>query len=309
MEWAESVCRRIFMSTRVTQGMLNQNMLFNLSQTNKAMQKYQDQASSGKKINKPSDDPVSAVRGMYYRSSLNEVDQYKRNADDGTSWMSTTDDALDEVNSVLQRVRELTVQGLNGTNDPSARTAIAQEIDQLKEHLGEVANSQIAGKYIFAGTDIKNPPYQTATKTFNSNNGKIEVQVGQTNNVQINVQGMEVFAKDINGDGGIFKLLSDISTGFSSSNSDSSDVLGKLDAQIDNILKERSELGARMNRMELSQSRLDDLVVSTTSLLSNEEDADMSQVIINLKSEENVQRAALSIGARIIQPSLLDFLR
>ncbi|MDR7000976.1 flagellar hook-associated protein FlgL [Neobacillus niacini] len=297
------------MSTRVTQGMLNQNMLFNLSQTNKAMQKYQDQASSGKKINKPSDDPVSAVRGMYYRSSLNEVDQYKRNADDGTSWMTTTDDALDEVNSVLQRVRELTVQGLNGTNDSSARTAIAQEIDQLKEHLGEVANSQIAGKYIFAGTDIKNPPYQTTTKTFNGKDGKIDVQVGQTNNVQINVQGTDVFGKDINGDEGIFKLLSDISTGFSSSNSDSSDVLGKLDAQIDNILKERSELGARINRMELSQSRLDDLVVSTTSLLSNEEDADMSQVIINLKSEENVQRAALSIGARIIQPSLLDFLR
>ncbi|WHY94164.1 flagellar hook-associated protein FlgL [Neobacillus cucumis] len=297
------------MSTRVTQGMLNQNMLFNLSQTNKAMQKYQDQASSGKKINKPSDDPVSAVRGMYYRSSLNEVDQYKRNADDGASWMSTTDDALNEVNSVLQRVRELTVQGLNGTNDPSARTAITQEIDQLKEHLGEVANSQIAGKYIFAGTDIKNPPYQTAMKTFNGKNGKIDVQVGQTNNVQINVQGTDVFGKDINGDGGIFKLLSDITTGFSSSDSSSSDVLGKLDAQIDNVSKERSELGARMNRMELSQSRLDGLEVSTTSLLSSEEDADMSQVIINLSTEENVQRAALSVGARIIQPSLVDFLR
>jgi flagellar hook-associated protein 3 FlgL len=82
-----------------------------------------------------------------------------------------------------------------------------------------------------------------------------------------------------------------------------------LDSQIDNLLKERSELGARMNRMELSMSRLDGLEVSTTGLLSTEEDVDISRVIIDLKSQENVQRAALSVGARIIQPSLLDFLR
>lgn len=295
--------------------MLNQNMLYNLSRTNSAMEKYQDQAASGKKINKPSDDPVTAVRGMYFRSSLNEIDQYKRNVDDGLSWMTSTDDALDEVNSVLQRVRELTVQGLNGTNDDSARSAIAEEISQLKEHIGEIANTQIAGRYIFAGTDVKNPPYRTnsgdpsSVKEFrNTNQEKLELQVGQTNNVQINTPGTEVFNKNINGDGGIFGVLSDIVSKLKSGEL-TSDSLSQLDGQIDNVLTKRSEIGARMNRMELSQSRLEGLVVSTTSLLSNEEDADLSQVIINLKAEENVQRAALSVGARIIQPSLVDFLR
>ncbi|MED3563478.1 flagellar hook-associated protein FlgL [Bacillus xiapuensis] len=299
------------MSTRVTQNMLNQNMLFNLSRTDQAMQKYQDQASSGKKINKPSDDPVTAGRAMYYRSSLNEIDQYKLNADDGISWLTTTDDALDEVNSVLQRVRELTVQGLNGTNDDSARTAIAEEISQLKEHLGEVANSQIAGKFIFAGTDVKNPPYRAdendpnSVKEFrNSNKEKLELQVGQNNSVQINIPGIDVFQQG----GGLFSVLSNIVSNLKSGTL-TSDSLGKLDGQIDNILTKRSEIGARMNRMELSQSRLENLEVSTTALLSKEEDADLSQVIINLKSEENVQRAALSIGARVIQPSLVDFLR
>ncbi|MCM3567022.1 flagellar hook-associated protein FlgL [Neobacillus mesonae] len=302
------------MSNRVTQSMLNQNFLFNLNKSNKAMENYQNQFSSGKKINKPSDDPVIAVRSMYYRSSLNEIGQFKKNADDGMSWMTATDEALDEVTSVLQRVRELTVEGLNGTNDESSRSAIAAEIDQLKEHLGEISNTQMAGRYLFAGTDVKNPPYRTdpaaanSTKAFrNNNNEKLELQVGQNNQVQINVLGKNVFNND--GNGGIFKVLSDIAADFNSQSPTSDNHLDKLDAQLDNLLKERSELGARMNRMELSMSRIDGLELSTTTMLSNEEDADLSKVIIDLKEQENVQRAALSVGARIIQPSLVDFLR
>ena len=302
------------MGFRVTQSILNQNMLNNLQQNNRAMEKYQNQITSGKKVTKPSDNPVTVVRGMTFRSSLNDIDQYKRNADDGLAWLTTTDDALNEVTSVMQRVRELTVKGLNGTNDPNARDAIAKEINQLKEHLGEIANSQIAGKYIFAGTDIKNPPFTNdpavagSSKEFrNTNNETLELQVGQTNIVQINVPGTNVFNND--GNGGIFKVLSDIVTHFNSSDAGPSDHLEKLDSQIDNLLKERSELGARVNRMELSISRLEGLEVSTTGLLSNEEDVDISRAIIDLKSQENVQRAALSVGARIIQTSLVDFLR
>jgi flagellar hook-associated protein 3 FlgL len=294
--------------------MLNQNLLFNLSRSNSSMEKLQEQVSSGKKVSKPSDDPVTAVRGMYYRSSLNEIEQYQRNADEGLSWMSTTDEALGEVTSVLQRVRELTVQGLNGTNDQSARTAVAEEINQLKQHLGEIANSQMGGKYVFAGTDVKTAPFRedaavpNSSKEFRNNNDlKLELQVGQNNSVQINVSGKNIFNND--GNGGIFKVLSDIVSDFNASTSSPSDHLAKLDSQMDNLLGERSELGARMNRMELSISRLEGLEVSTTSLLSKEEDVDISRVIIDLKAQENVQRAALSIGAKIIQPSLVDFLR
>jgi len=296
------------MGFRVTQSILNQNLLFNLQRTNKTMDQLQEQVSSGRKINKPSDNPVTAVRGMFYRSSLNEIDQYKRNADDGISWMTSTDESLDEVTSVIQRVRELTVQGLSGTNSDTDRNAIAEEINQLKEHLGEISNSQIAGKFIFAGSDVKTPPYNSTTKEFTNNNTeKIELVVGQNNSVQINVIGTDVFNN--NGAGGIFKVLSDIVADFKSPTAGTSDHLAQLDSQMDNLLRERSELGARMNRMELSISRLEGLEVSTTRLLSNEEDVDMAEVITNLKTQENVQRAALSVGARIIQPSLVDFLR
>ncbi len=302
------------MSNRVTQSMLNQNFLFNLNNINKAMEQYQEQYASGKKINKPSDDPVTAVRSMYYRSSLNEINQYKKNAGDGLSWMTATDDALDEVTSVLHRVRELTVQGLSGgSNNESSRSAITAEINQLKEHLGEIANTQMAGRYLFAGTDVKNPPYRadeggTDKKFVNDNMEKLELQVGQNNLVEINVSGKQIFNND--GLGGIFRVLDNIIADFNNSQTEpSDDHLSKLDAQLDNILTARSGLGARMNRMELSMSRIDGLELSTTTLLAKEEDADLAKVIIDLKTQENVQRAALSVGARIIQPSLVDFLR
>lgn len=274
-----------------------------------------NQLSTGKKINKPSDNPVTAVRSMYYRSSLNEVDQYKRNLDDGLSWMSTTDEALDQLTNVIQRVRELTVQGQSDTNTPSDRQAISEEINQLKEHLGEIANSKIGGRYVFAGTDVKTAPYRTddavpgSEKEFrNTNNEVVKMQVGQTNHIQINVLGSSVFNND--GNGGVFKVFSDIATYFSSSESGSKkDFLEELDNQIDNILKERSELGARMNRLELSTSQVEALEVSTTKLLAQEEDVDISKVIIELKAQENVHSAALSAGARIIQPTLVDFLK
>lgn len=302
------------MSIRVTQNILNSNMLFNLQRNNKMMETLQDQLSTGKKINKPSDNPVTAVRGMFYRSSLNEIEQYKRNLDHGLSWMTATDEALNEVTEVMQRVRELTVQGLNGTNDATSRSAIAEEINQLKNHLGEIANTQFSGKYIFAGTDLKNPPFDAdstianSPKEFRNNNQEVlELEVGVKSNIQINVRGMDIFNnQDI---GGVFTVLSDIVDQFKNSNENNSDHLNKLDSQMDNILKERSELGARMNRIELAMSRIDGIEVSTTRLLSEEEDVDISQVIVNLKAQENVQRAALSAGARIIQPSLVDFLR
>ena len=296
------------MSFRVNQNMLNQNMMFNLQKSYAAMDKYQTQLASGKKITKPSDDPVVAVRGMYYQDSLNEIDQFKKNADDAQSLMQTTDDTMNNITQVLQRVRELTVQGLNGTNDATSRDSIVQEINQLNDELGQLANSDMGGKYIFAGTDTKTPPYDTSQKTFtNNNHEQIKWQIGKSNSIAVNVNGTDVF----NYNGGIFQVLNNIATGLGNPNGASSNnnYLNQLDDQMNNILEVRSNLGARINRAQLSSSRLDDMETSTTRLLSDDEDADIAQVITNLQSQENVHRAALSVGARIIQPSLVDFLK
>jgi flagellar hook-associated protein 3 FlgL len=294
------------MSIRITQNMLNGNMLRNLNQSYRAMDKYQDQLSSGKKINRPSDDPVIAFRGMMYRSNLMQVDQFKRNAEDGLSWMDVTDEAMDQVTNAIHRVRELTVQASNGTYEQNSKDAIISEIKQLKNHIGELANSTNGDKFIFAGTDTKSKPYALNPDTgnlefMNDNTDSISWEVGQGSYVKINVNGTGLFPGVLQA---LDNVIDDLATG-----KNPGDRLNDLDSQLDNLLKERAILGANINRMEMTISRLDQLEVSTKKLMSQSEDADIAKVITELKAQENVHRAALSAGARIIQPTLVDFLR
>ncbi|AOT70028.1 flagellar hook-associated protein FlgL [Geosporobacter ferrireducens] len=90
---------------------------------------------------------------------------------------------------------------------------------------------------------------------------------------------------------------------------DTSAMLDDLDKNLENILGKLSGIGAKTNRLELDQSRLEDTIINLKKLLSKAEDVDMAETIMNFKMEENVYRSALSVGARIIQPTLLDFLR
>jgi len=299
------------MTVRITQSMLTRTFLQNLSRNLASLDKLQNQLSTGRKIAKPSDDPVVAVRGMTYRSALVEIEQFKRNVDEGLTWLEMTDNALDEATNLLQRARELLVRGLNGgAMTAEDRAAMAKEIAQIKEQLGHVANTAVAGRYIFAGTDTKNPPYDAQTGTWINQNGQdILVEIGKGIYLPINVLGKDVFAVP-DAANGIFGILDAIARGLDGDATvDLNAQLGKLDEQLDNLLAVRATVGARMNRFELIRYRLEADEVNVTRLLSKEEDADMAEVITNLKTAENVYRAALAAGARIIQPSLVDFLR
>jgi len=100
---------------RVTQSMLSNNMIRNISNSYERLAKLQEQILTQKKFSKPSDDPVAAMMGMNYRTSLNQVEQYSRNISEATNWVESTDSALGQAVSALQRMRELTVQASNGT--------------------------------------------------------------------------------------------------------------------------------------------------------------------------------------------------
>lgn len=133
---------------RVTQGMLSNNMLHNLSNSYSKMGTIMDQLNTGKKINLPSDDPVIAMKGMNYRSQVTEIEQFKRNTNEVHNWMDNSDAALDKATQAMQRLRELAVKASNGTNDTEELTSIKEEVTQLKEHLKDIAETEVNGKYI-----------------------------------------------------------------------------------------------------------------------------------------------------------------
>jgi len=295
---------------RVTQSMLASNSLKNLSKSYANMGKYQDQLATGKKISRPSDDPVVAIKGMFYRTNLTEVEQYKRNLNEAYTWMENSEAGIEQATQVVQRIRELVVQAKNETNSPDDLKAIGVEIGQLKEDLVGVANTQVAGRYIFNGTQTKNPPIvkdgdgnldftKMVTKSYN-------VEVSKGVQLKVNTNGSNVFGEEL------FRNLEQIEASLldgEGSFESGDEALSKLDNHINGILAERSELGARYNRLELVDSRLGDQEVIANRILSDNEDADIEKVITELTIQESIHRASLAVGSRIIQPTLIDFLR
>ncbi|KPB05649.1 flagellar hook-associated protein FlgL [Bacillus sp. CHD6a] len=291
---------------RVTQSMLTQNSLRQLSTSYSKMGKFMEQLSTGKKISKPSDDPVVAMKGMYYRTNLTELEQYKRNLSESYSWMENSEAALDHVQSVMHRTRELVVQGANGTYSPEDRKAIGKEIEQLKHDFVQVANTQVAGKYIFNGTAIDKPRITDANDptSVSTENEAFEIEVSRGIKLQSNINTDNVFSKDM------MEIWNGLQTAFETDDVNAlKDLMGKFDEKADIISAERSELGARYNRLEMVDNRIGYQEVVATRILSDNEDADIEKVITELTSQESVHRASLGVGARVIQPSLLDFLR
>ncbi|ARK32097.1 flagellar hook-associated protein FlgL [Halalkalibacter krulwichiae] len=396
---------------RVTQMMLSQSSLRNLNQGYNRLAQIQDQLATGKKITRASQDPVVAMKGMRYRSQVTEVEQFKRNLSEAYNWMDTADAALDQATQVLQRMRELTTQAANDTNNAEDRANIAKEVKQLREHLESLGNTKNSNKYIFNGTDTTTAPikntnnmdlgvtallnetttdfssieviyngktfqhvgtengshifqdksqtspeygsdafaseatrltispsgavtFQARNQDYNANDptsqqqltnsvSQRDVIVANANTVSINTQAVEVellkgvtvpininagdvFSTELFGD--IIRLeraLEDPKM----KGTDLTSYIDNLFGHINTFVAERAELGARVNRVQMIENRLLEQEVNANRIMSENEDADLEKVIIDLMTQETVHRAALSSGARIIQPTLMDFLR
>jgi len=289
--------------------MLANNMLRNLSSSYERLGKYQDQLTTGKKITRPSDDPVVAMKGVAYREDLARVKQYQRNIGEVHNWINSADDALDKVGLALQRVQELVVQASTDTATPSDREKIADEIDQIQKHIVDIANTKVGGKYIFNGADTLNPLFigypGDATFTVNGNQSDVEIEVFDGIKLDVNIDGKTLFT-------GIIDMLDNLKADLDNASSTGSTIgghLSQVEAQQNALLSSRSELGAKQNRVEMMENRLAAQEVITTKVMSNNEDIDYEKAITELISQESVHRAALSVGARIIQPTLVDFLR
>jgi flagellar hook-associated protein 3 FlgL len=294
---------------RVTQNMLSNNMLRNMSNSYSSLNKYMYQLSTGKKINRPSDDPVIAMKGMGYRSQASNIKQYQRNISEVHNWMDSSDAALNESTQALQRLRELAVQGANGTYEKGQRENLSKEVDQLKSHLVEIANTQVNNKYIFNGTKTTgDKPVSVDDGIVTSVAGEfsaVTIEVTNGTKVQANTNPGNVFGAEL------FAELEAFSAALKSETPDEAldSFIGKIDKHIDNTVNERADLGARMNRIELVEDRLASQAISAARMMSDNEDAEIEEVIMNLTMQESVHRAALSAGSRVIQPTLLDFLR
>lgn len=303
---------------RVTSNMMNSQLLLNLNRNARTMNDTQLQLSSGRKINKPSDDPVGITYSLRYRAELSSNEQYTKNVDSSISWLDYNDTVLGQAGDVVQRLRELTVEASNGTNPQSALDSINQEVMQLKEQLVDISNSKLNGKYIFNGEKYDSKPYDFAkgadgtydvSQAITTDPGQINYIVGEGVQLPINMTGNDVFGNTGDVDN-VFTIFNNISAALKSGDYKGvSNQLNNIDTRVEKLLTARSEIGAKTNRVELMQDRLGDLNTNLTDLQAKTEDADYEGLIMQSKIQENIYNASLSVGAKIISTSLVDFIR
>lgn len=326
---------------RITNRVMNNNLLLNLNRGLTRLDRINNQLGSKKQINVPSDDPVKAGIILRTSTSIREADQYIRNIGSAESWLDAADIVMKDVISVIHRAKELGLYGASSHLDETARKALAEEIGQLHDNVLQLANSTHGGRYIFAGQytqKISTNPFEldpdhtgsglptvlflpdrinyNADGTFagakldgdgnplyEEDAMPINFEIGVGVTMPVNMRGQELFEP-------IFDALKQLYDELSApSPKPSSTVLGALDAALDNVLQQVSELGGKQNRVGLAKERMLDLQLNLTQILSEEQDLDYAEAIMELKMEEFAYRTALSVGARIIQPSLVDFLR
>ncbi len=309
---------------RITNTMITNNMLYNLNKNLNKLSEWQNQMATGKLFNKPSDNPIGVSKSLELSSTIDELEQFERNADDAVSWLEVTESAVAEVSDILQRIRELAVSA-DGTESQDDKQQIQAEVDELKEQLIEVANTEYAGKNIFSGYKTDQELLDSDGKyNFDSlNSEEMNYEVGIGDKITVNILGHKLFgtfdgtnldtvdtSEATTGDKAqLIAVIEDFSDALENDDIDRiEDTLGRLDEHIENILSIRGEIGAKTNRLEMVIDRIDQNIINYTELLSKNEDADMAEVIMNMKTDENIYRASLSIGANVIQPTLIDFL-
>lgn len=298
--------------SRITNNMIINNFLANFTRSQKSLNKYMEQLTTGEKFSRISDEPIYAVKAMKLETILQFNEKYIENAEEGINWLNVTDKALDDVVKTLRKLRDSAVRAANGSLTPDDRQKIQQEVLQLKEHLIDVANSRYGNAYIFNGTETKLQPYVNAASTDpddylangSVSDGKLTREVGAGIIIDINLTGAEI---------GFAQIFADLQAFSDALEYDDTETLqtmmGTIDKHIESVLGARAQVGSRQNRLELTVDRFESQEIAYADILNNTKGVDIAETIMKLKNEENVYRIALATGARIIQPTLMDFLR
>lgn len=298
--------------SRITNNMIINNFLANFTRSQKSLNKYMEQLTTREKFSRISDEPIYAVKAMKLETILQFNEKYIENAEEGINWLNVTDKALDDVVKTLRKLRDSAVRAANGSLTPDDRQKIQQEVLQLKEHLIDVANSRYGNAYIFNGTETKLQPYDNAASkdpddylaNGSVSDGKLTREVGAGITIEINVTGAEI---------GFAQIFADLQAFSNALEDDDTETLqtmmGTIDKHIESVLGARAQVGSRQNRLELTVDRFESQEIAYADILNNTKGVDIAETIMKLKNEENVYRIALATGARIIQPTLMDFLR
>lgn len=303
------------MPFRITQESLNRTTLSNINLNYKKIQGIQEKLSSGKQINRPSDDPSGTRKVLGLRAEELQVQQFLDNTETAKEQINYTSNTLESIQELFSKIKNLAIQAGNDTLGQSDRNIIANELGELLESVLQNANTDNNGRYIFSGTKTLTSAF-TATRdsngnitsvSYNGNNEEIKYQIGPDTFIQVNLPGGKLFQ-----DNKAFSTLISLRDALKASTFDStafSNLRNTFDTATNALSTEITKFGAKANRLEMTTNSLENSQTALKELISYTEDADVASLIVDLQHQENVLQSSLKTGAMVIQQTLLDFLR
>ena len=307
---------------RVTQRAVALTSLQGLNGNLSALQKLQQQMTSGKMISLPSDNPTGTNTSMITRLDLGANAQAARNISNGQTFLDATDSTLQSMLSQVQRVRTLTVQALNGGSmDSVAEGNIATEVNGIRQSLISAANQVVQGQPIFGGMTSGSVAYNPdGSYAGLGGDGSMptpqprNVRVSDVEAIRVDITGPEAFGKPSSGKdlfsvvANIAQHISDPVTGASNQTALAGD-LKDLDNVINGMKTALADVGTREARMQTAATTNSSQQLSLTATLSSNEDVDLPKTIMNLQMQQVGYQAALQVTAQALQPTLLEFLK
>jgi flagellar hook-associated protein 3 FlgL len=271
------------------------------------LSRTQEQLTTGRVLNRPSDSPTDTTSAMRLRSSVADQKQFQRNAQDGIGWLGQIDSTLTSALDQLRRARDVGVQSVNGTNqDTASREALAAEVEQLRESLISVANTTYLGRPVFGGITSGTAAYD-ANGDYVGVDGGVMRAVAKDVKVSVNVTASNVFGPD---DANLFDDLEQLADAIRAGNvGEVSTKLESLETAQTRMTSSLSDVGTRYGRVERALTAAADAQFDLTSSLEALENVDIAKATIDLGAQEVAYQAALAATARLVQPSLAEFLR
>lgn len=300
---------------RITNRAMTNSYLKDVQNNLQSIDKLNTQLNSGKQVTKVSDSPYEAIKILNMQNEINNVERYNYNCDEITGWLDTTDDALDKIGNISSEIKVL-LTSISGAYGDDEIRAIKSEVNEKVKQIGEALNTTYAGRFIFGGSNTDKAPVEIFEHTDgtvelrlkpSANEEKLKVEISDGISIDYNLTASQV-TDNLNGLNTINNILSEL--GKTPVDIDEIQKLsGDLGNYMTHTLNNRSTIGARSNTVENIKSSNEENILRLKGVYSNMQDVDWAEKYIELKSAEMVYTSCMQVGAKLIQPTLLDYLR
>ena len=300
---------------RVTNRAMTNTYLSDVQKSLQSINKLNTQLNTGKQINKVSDNPYEAIKILNMQNEINDVERYNYNCDEITGWLDSTDDALDKIGNISSEIKVL-LTSISGSYGEDEIKAIRSEINEKVKQIGEALNTTYAGRFIFGGSNTDEAPVEIFENAdgivelrlkAGANEDKLKAEISDGIGIDYNLTASQV-TDNLKGLNTINNILVELGN-----NPVDKDRVQELNSELgdymNHVLNNRSAIGARSNTVSNVKSSNDENIIRLKGVYSDMQDVDWAEKYIELTSAQMVYNSSMQVGAKMIQPTLLDYLR